>query len=192
MGPPPFGDGYRPSPRQPWIGRSTLQWGHRLSAMDTFAHLPGFLDRRLPSMGPPPFGDGYPFRPAKASITADSLQWGHRLSAMDTGVMVGEAPDVVGPSMGPPPFGDGYEVEDLVGRRTGPPSMGPPPFGDGYGAAWTASKSRSSTLQWGHRLSAMDTCAGRAVCAVKSANLQWGHRLSAMDTIQNESKTTLA
>ena len=94
MGPPPFGDGnqsrdarlssgcrpfngatafrrWKPVPRRPsvvWM--PSLQWGHRLSAMETsspalpvccpFAArlLPLCCPFAAPSMGPPPFGDG--------------------------------------------------------------------------------------------------------------------------------------
>ena len=35
-----------------------LQWGHRLSAMETATALGIWTPVRFPSMGPPPFGDG--------------------------------------------------------------------------------------------------------------------------------------
>ena len=61
----------------------TLQWGHRLSAMEiAFEKVEG-IRHCLASMGPPPFGDG------------DGIS-----SACGSGVMYGA-------SMGPPPFGDG-------------------------------------------------------------------------------------
>ena len=108
MGPPPFGDGnmvavtrFVVSTPLQWghrlsamettvvgsgtiIIRATLQWGHRLSAMETG------VDVRLrrpgceASMGPPPFGDGNAYDPGCLPFLSDSLQWGHRLSAMDT------------------------------------------------------------------------------------------------------------
>ena len=132
MGPPPFGDGnrhptgYNPTP-------ADLQWGHRLSAMETAEKIapsmgpPPFGDGNIfqvhPSMGPPPFGDG--------NLHLD-LQWGHRLSAMENGL---HNPDEITPSMGPPPFGDGN-------KRL--------PY------AWDQSRF-FGFLQWGHRLSAMET-----------------------------------
>ena len=58
MGPPPFGDGNRQALPITSGRISLLQWGHRLSAMETaIAGLESaFLDEA--SMGPPPFGDG--------------------------------------------------------------------------------------------------------------------------------------
>ena len=112
-----------------------LQWGHRLSAMETSSPaLPVCCLFAAPSMGPPPFGDGNvqsraarllsiccPFNEATAfrrwkrpvprcpfAVYLLPLQWGHRLSAMET-----SSPALpvcclfAAPSMRPPPFGDG-------------------------------------------------------------------------------------
>ena len=134
------------------------------------------------------------------------LQWGHRLSAMDTGTRLSGHPDRNGASMGPPPFGDGN-----FGCAPQPvphscASMGPPPFGDGNIALATTSRSPCRLLQWGHRLSAMETVPepslrqrqglasmgpspfgdGNPTCHQPATLilrlLQWGHRLSAMET----------
>ena len=61
------------------------------------------------------------------------------------------------------------------------PSMGPPPFGDGNGATAKGDVQIKSVLQWGHRLSAMETALFFCWSTV-SLLLQWGHRLSAMET----------
>ena len=180
-----------------------LQWGHRLSAMETLGK-----------------GD-------IASLSERHLQWGHRLSAMETG-RPEEAHHLPGdPSMGPPPFGDGNPAAGYRARGVGVPSMGPPPFGDGnpvangatafrrrmgppsdtlthtlqwghrlsametrHNPANTASVSRRSDLQWGHRLSAMETARRVAVDAKVKRTLQWGHRLSAMETRKSSTRTT--
>ena len=70
------------------VPRSTLQWGHRLSAMerDLFAHLVR-LQSDVASMGPPPFGDGKRV-PASADLHSFAFH----------------------ASMGPPPFGDGDKI----------------------------------------------------------------------------------
>ena len=60
--------------------------------------------------------------------------------------------------------------------------MGPPPFGDGNSSVLSHSRVVSSTLQWGHRLSAMETGYEPAVGLYTVVQLQWGHRLSAMET----------
>ena len=59
--------------------------------------------------------------------------------------------------MGPPPFGDGKlwaYLQALEGKS--PASMGPPPFGDGK-IAKALGKGKDTVLQWGHRLSAMES-----------------------------------
>ena len=132
MGPPPFGDGNDASPSRDTITKAILQWGHRLSAMETFPSRPkltnrymylqwghrlsametnmtGLIEhvRLMPSMGPPPFGDGNRLTADSAPVVRLFLQWGHRLSAMETRhawLLDGRERQ---PSMGPPPFGDG-------------------------------------------------------------------------------------
>ena len=127
------------------------------------------------------------------------LGWGYRL-AMETS----DCSEFRSPaSMGPPPFGDGNAF------HSGPASMGPPPFGDGNAPEtpgwWSVSVvlDAESKLQWGHRLSAMETgllsmgdtvqCFNGATAfrrwklesrmvTVGFNELQWGHRLSAMET----------
>ena len=115
LGPPPFGDGNRAS--LAWL--TSLQWGHRLSAMETSVlHTP--FSRR-PSLG-------YCFNGATAFRRWKPAQV--RLA-----------------SMGPPPFGDGNAPLNMIRRFNGATafrrwkplsfwpftsaSMGPPPFGDG-------------------------------------------------------------
>ena len=63
---------------------SHLQWGHRLSAMETYQFAGFFSVHIYPSMGPPPFGDGNVGFSLWPVLNGASLQWGHRLSAMET------------------------------------------------------------------------------------------------------------
>ena len=97
-----------PKPDGGWLqDRLLLQWGHRLSAMESPLFLPS--DR---------FGYGFngatAFRRWKERLTVASSQGTHRLA-----------------SMGPPPFGDGKRVDVLIYNVVEGASMGPPPFGDG-------------------------------------------------------------
>ena len=87
-------------------------------------------------MGPPPFGDG------KAGLICPHVP-------------------PLGASMGPPPFGDGKGNATLGSWRRVAASMGPPPFGDGKGDAEIADTDKLVMLQWGHRLSAMESLQGR-------------------------------
>ena len=95
--------------------------------------------------------------------------------------------------MGPPPFSDGNasNVRWVNPPSMGPPSameasidasMGPPPFGDGNRTNHPGSSSLQTGLQWGHRLSAMETAVMATAMAYPPSPLQWGHRLSAMET----------
>ena len=114
-------------------GSAKLQWGHRLSTVETSC---ARLYTVLPvpaSMGPPPFDGG--------NIVID----------------VGVVNDPVA-SMGPPPFDGGNICTGCFMGWRSKASMGPPPF-DGGNAACRRPTSRGwVTLQWGHRLSTVETC----------------------------------
>ena len=134
----------------------------------------------IASMGPPPFGDGNVEGSRRSVGAVMPLQWGHRLSAMET-LRSYRTPDTPDPaSMGPPPFGDGNHAEGPVDAPGVVASMGPPPFGDGNVVKLSAAVT-TTLLQWGHRLSAMETVDTAATFS-SGAKLQWGHRLSAMET----------
>ena len=66
-------------------GEIELQWGHRLSAVET-ANPQEIADweTRHASMGPPPFGSGNLAYDSNVGFMAARLQWGHRLSAVET------------------------------------------------------------------------------------------------------------
>ena len=179
MGPPPFGDG---NLNLPGGLVNQLQWGHRLSAMETqpLLNIPGMVSvlqwgHRLSametvrvtrpkrvlfhaSMGPPPFGDGNMTDP-KTGVTVEcKLQWGHRLSAMET-------------ETARPPFSGGRVRA----------SMGPPPFGDGNpppprrrGCRYRCFNGATAFRRWKQEIKRGPNPAILA--------LQWGHRLSAMET----------
>ena len=134
-----------------------LQWGHRLSAMETRKAHPGYFHLEVPSMGPPPFGDG---------------NWAHPHPAPEGRYL---------PSMGPPPFGDGNRCNCGATYCPSRTFNGATAF-----RRWklppTSNWRRSGLiLQWGHRLSAMETDE-EVWRRWKPINLQWGHRLSAMET----------
>ena len=61
------------------------------------------------------------------------------------------------PSMGPPPFDGGNRQMSMAELRWIPPSMGPPPFDGGNGSLLPSTSSTVSNLQWGHRLSTVET-----------------------------------
>ena len=203
MGPPPFGDGNRAGPAQParWTGFNGatafrrwkpeacpcsaewwLQWGHRLSAMETR------LLNRYPAGRR--FNGATAFRRWKLYPS-----FRRRLCSQSRA------------SMGPPPFGDGNTTYPYQRREKHRASMGPPPFGDGNQIACPGECSAEWWLQWGHRLSAMEThLCDRALTESIPASmgpppfgdgnsdaytftitviaLQWGHRLSAMETTE--------
>ena len=181
MGPPPFGDGN--GQLRHWVpdDPQSLQWGHRLSAMETRTSAFPACASGAASMGPPPFGDGNTSAPSSVGSGAPTLQWGHRLSAMETLGQHLLRCLVIGASMGPPPFGDGN------GPMRSPHPVSLPGFNGATAfRRWKLRNAGSVTracrlLQWGHRLSAMETPQSLAR-SITEAWLQWGHRLSAMET----------
>ena len=135
------------------------------------------------------------------------LQWGHRLSAMETGRRPSPRPYRAGSFNGATAFRRWKLVVAVAGvSLLNEASMGPPPFGDGNSPELWCRCPRSWLLQWGHRLSAMETGAAPArrrhaaagfngatafrrwkrntpyADYVNDPRLQWGHRLSAMET----------
>ena len=62
----------------------------------------------------------------------------------------------------PPPFSDGNRICRYQGIRRRRPSMGPPPFGSGNLLTASVGGVVYVVLQWGHRLSAVET----AICAL--------------------------
>ncbi len=179
MGPPPFGDGKRLVMAEMSASGVPLQWGHRLSAMETASirltidcDIPLQWGHRLSAM------ESSPSR--ISPVWSTLLQWGHRLSAMESS---GSASGV---GMRQPCFngatafrrwkdGQGHSIALLKFA-----SMGPPPFGDGKTNPSAPLTRRFSRLQWGHRLSAMESPESGENWALHTL-LQWGHRLSAME-----------
>ena len=131
MGPPPFGDGN-------WSGRN------REGSMDASFNGATAFRRWKPELLR---DDRDQFRGFNGATAF--RRWKHQSPCRpSTGHRA---------SMGPPPFGDGNHR--IVGQRqhAGPASMGPPPFGDGNHATWSRVGLNVGKLQWGHRLSAMET-----------------------------------
>ena len=133
-------------------------------------------------MKPPPFGSGNYDWLVHAMRESVLLQWGHRLSAVETRRLA-QAPSPYGPrfngatafrqwkpyypdgcicsriraSMGPPPFGSGNQPYLAVTDQAPRASMGPPPFGSGNSPLYGITYWPPRMLQWGHRLSAVET-----------------------------------
>ena len=212
MGPPPFGSGNKVPTNGTVTSGIRLQWGHRLSAVETLECLAGELEGlmmlqwghrlsavetrrrirggpwiRLASMGPPPFGSGNSGRVVGICWTVFQLQWGHRLSAVETSLNIffahcGHA----NASMGPPPFGSGNNLPAIsIAADLNRASMGPPPFGSGNAPCFSSILPRWYMLQWGHRLSAVETSNVAVMRRRPSSVLQWGHRLSAVETCRS-------
>ena len=127
-----------------------LQWGHRLSAVETGNAPLSLAKGLLASMGPPPFGSGNrctlrPLRPfARASMGPPPFGSGNSQ-------LGGCPPDPMPASMGPPPFGSGNNTEDIkISGCTFEASMGPPPFGSGNKSQAQPKGWLSQELQWGH------------------------------------------
>ena len=111
----------------------SLQWGQRLSALDTGGLHDESRLRRAASMGPTPFSVGYPPISDDGMGIPTTLQWGQRLSALDTGSFVD------------------HNNHDHSGFN-----------GANAFQRWILHPTRSSStihplLQWGQRLSALDT-----------------------------------
>ena len=134
-------------------------------------------------MGPPPFGGGNRLREKLSSPGVGRLQWGHRLSAVET-LPGGEGKTLaIGASMGPPPFGGGNIAAGHQARNEHRSFNGATAF-----RRWKLNTCRGGflshpgELQWGHRLSAVETLYNRWVAEAEGNVLQWGHRLSAVET----------
>ena len=188
-------------------GEFVLQWGHRLSAMETARVQDGPAVLVVPSMGPPPFGDGNTTRQSPTTNTHPTFNGATAFRRWKPGPDYEAAGKGLIPSMGPPPFGDGNLLPPgHPGAADLRPSMGPPPFGDGNLLKSSRASITFVFLQWGHRLSAMETFGApnpllpggptfNGATAFRRwkrtllpaawqtlRDLQWGHRLSAMET----------
>ncbi len=84
-------------------------------------------------------------------------------------------------SMGPPPFDGGNHVPDYKTIMYRSASMGPPPFDGGNFHPAIRAGPLQAKLQWGHRLSTVETPPA-AAGTWASLLLQWGHRLSTVET----------
>ena len=182
MGPTPFGVGYLTKPSLTNPKAEVLQWGQRLSALDTrrspaqrnpqnhasMGPTPfsvGYRSRDarpgnegLASMGPTPFSVGYELIKRIKQVVPATLQWGQRHSALDTGLL----------------------VKSFNGGEMG--FNGANAFQRWIHIAHTAEFERINMLQWGQRLSALDTGIAETWYECGYYALQWGQRLSALDT----------
>ena len=157
-----------------------FQWGHGLSAMDTWLGKVQSDWRKLVSMG----------HGLSAMDTLDALmqlpqmitfQWGHGLSAMDT------ATSNEWSSMRLPSFNGAMAFQLWIQRGELHEDQEQTRFqwGHGLSAMDTSPRMMNNTeiprFQWGHGLSAMDTIR-RVSQDMRMNGFQWGHGLSAMDT----------
>ncbi len=187
-----------------YFDHQELQWGHRLSAVETRLSTRNRCVIVSASMGPPSFGGGNASGVELGGGTKGVLQWGHRLSAVETrsgrrssrtasrfnGATVfrrwkrDTAPVARSgrgrASMRPPSFGGGnfppshcsrnsccfngatvfrrWKLEMNKAAQTAVvASMGPPSFGGGNAGCRLSQPMHPMGLQWGHRLSAVET-----------------------------------
>ena len=167
---------------QQYMVDSYLQWGHRLSAVETHLEAQGAIPLRIPSMGPPPFGSGNnSFCTVNWSFRA-SLQWGHRLSAVET-TWATRPPCWSAPSFnGATAFRQWKRHGPTAGGVSSSPFNGATAFRQ-WKRFWRRNLATpSSSLQWGHRLSAVETGEVHRDVSYEPFILQWGHRLSAVET----------
>ncbi len=99
---------WKPAPDGPGgPGVLPLQWGHRLSPVETIWRTAHSERPSVASMGPPAFAGGNGTASRLAIMNGCGLQWGHRLSPVETefphhGIYTGPYA-----SMGPPAFAGG-------------------------------------------------------------------------------------
>ena len=109
-------------------------------------------------MGPPPFGDGKAGGETWEADNLNKLQWGHRLSAMERSMVS------LIPAQGLACFNGATAFRrwkvgsvGVIHVEVRLASMGPPPFGDGKTRSGKPGSDLRLSLQWGHRLSAMES-----------------------------------
>ena len=138
--------------------RGRLQWGHRLSAMEILGDRLMLLFAGDASMEPPPFGDGdaaLSWRGMRSSRCFNGAIAFRRWRSMWTSRPTLQRRRGFNGAIA---FRRWRSLGDrLMLLFAGDASMGPPPFGDGY--AWHSEHGEAiiDLLQWGHRLSAMET-----------------------------------
>ena len=157
MGPPPFGDGNWSTSRPRSSTTSCFNGATAFRRWKLDLPVDQVLLAVGASMGPPPFGDGNVNGTAYRFSVRAVLQWGHRLSAMETGTDCARITADTWASMGPPPFGDGNAHALLAAHQ----------IATGFNEATAFRRWKQqpclrvlrfiSALQWGHRLSAMET-----------------------------------
>ena len=178
--------------------RWSLQWSHRLSAVETSLRTALVKAQRSPrpaSMEPPPFGSGNlhhdpsthdPKTISRRFNGATAFrQWKRGEVASTAGVAHGQA------SMEPPPFGSGNSIGSPIFSSPLLASMEPPPFGSGRHADVHG-------LHVAHHVASMEPPPfgsgnwlrlGTARCC--PSRLQWSHRLSAVETPDSEVRPIL-
>ena len=140
--------------RQP-TSPSQLQWGHRLSAMETCRLGPAVeVFRRF--NGATAFQRWKLEEHVEKLKERDALQWGHRLSAMETGTTRAAVTPLTVLQWGHRLSAMETFLVQFLDVAVAHASMGPPPFSDGNPRCNEMGEFET-VLQWGHRLSAMET-----------------------------------
>jgi hypothetical protein len=147
MGPPPFDGGNCHESSNVAPPSPPLQWGHRLSTVETTPALPGRTNGRalrrmtmiwnldaLLQWGHRLSTVETRFRSRLRAPLRSRLQWGHRLSTVET-----------------------RYTRRRLGRIRPTASMGPPPFDGGNPEILRGIQRVVRALQWGHRLSTVET-----------------------------------
>ncbi len=205
MGPPAFAGGNVPGVSSAPVDLTLLQWGHRLSPVETrtlrqpFATRPGFN-------GATGFRRWKHGESTEAPVERRELQWGHRLSPVETAGQWrtsrklgcfngatgfrrwkpyhywGSMGEVWPASMGPPAFAGGNQLfRRGIFAVPGLASMGPPAFAGGNGMAPTVRDGPVSSFNGAtgfRRWKPLNRMANPRT----RRRLQWGHRLSPVET----------
>ena len=140
-------------------------------------------------MGPPPFGSG------NVATGPTQRHWKGRFNGATAfrqwkrSVSLLKFSQVVHASMGPPPFGSGNDRQAMAICFNRCCFNGATAFRQWKRSGFTNPEGLASQLQWGHRLSAVETCE-RWRKIKWFTTLQWGHRLSAVETAYPTTRQT--
>ena len=166
-----------------------LQWGHRLSAVETSRYTPIALSmfwlqwgHRLSAVETCPQAPGDDHAGLGIALSMFWLQWGHRLSAVETRERRRPGGYCEWRFNGATAFRQWKRFRGYQTSTESPSaSMGPPPFGSGNASLLARPHVPRSSFngatafrQWRHPAFGLGL--------VHGLGLQWGHRLSAVET----------
>ena len=125
------------------------------------------------------------WNPASREFPAEvpkRLQWGHDLSVVESPRPRRGSARARAASMGPRPLGRGIRRSGCRSVCAEPASMGPRPLGRGILTGLPRGSATSSTLQWGHDLSVVESGRRARRLRRRVPRLQWGHDLSVVES----------